>query len=424
MARAHQPSHFRLAATNVPEHPQLDGSRKADVCVVGGGYTGLSAALHLSEAGADVVLVEADRIADGASGRNGGQIHSGQRRDVLWLERRFGFERAKLLWDMAEEAKTLVRSLIVRFAIHCDLRAGVIEAQHKPSLMPEAEELVGALSSRFGYDRVSLLDEVAAAEAIGSNFFAGAIHDRGGGHLDPYRFALGLARGAAGLGARIYENTPAARLDRDGGPVVRTPHGDIWANQVIVATDGRSGPFERITRRRIVGINSFVIVTEPLGAAGDAILPGGDSAADSRFIVRYWRKTPDGRLVFGGGESSAGRIPADVAGFVRPHLAEIYPELADVKIAHGWGGIVSITAPRLPYVREIAPAVWAAGGYSGQGVALAPFVGKLLAEAAGGRPERLHALTELPIPALPRATWLRRALVALAIWGGGISDRL
>jgi gamma-glutamylputrescine oxidase len=424
MARAHQPSYFRLAATHVPGYPELDGSRKADVCVVGGGYTGLSAALHLSEAGADVVLVEADRIADGASGRNGGQIHSGQRRDVLWLERRFGFERARLLWDMAEEAKTLVRSLIVRFAIHCDLRAGVIEAQHKPSLMPEAEELVAALGSRYGYDRVSLLDKAAAARAIGSEFFAGAIHDRGGGHLDPYRFALGLARGAVGLGARIYENTPATRLDRDGGPVVRTPHGEIRADQVIVATDGRSGPFERITRRRIVGINSFVIVTEPLGAAGEAILPGGDSAADSRFIVRYWRKTPDGRLVFGGGESSAGRFPADVAAFVRPHLAEIYPELAEVKIAHGWGGIVSVTAPRLPYVREIEPAVWAAGGYSGQGVALAPFVGRLLAEAVGGRPERLHALTELPIPVLPRATWIRRALVGLAIWGGGISDRL
>jgi gamma-glutamylputrescine oxidase len=424
MARAHQPSYFRLAATNVPEYPQLDGSRKADVCVVGGGYTGLSAAIHLAESGADVVLVEAERIAGGASGRNGGQIHSGQRRDVLWLEQRFGFERAKLLWDLAEEAKALVRSLIVRFAIHCDLRAGVIEAQHKASLMPEAAKLVAALNSRYGYDRAKLLDKDAAAKAIGSQFFSGAIHDRGGGHLDPYRFALGLGRAAAGLGVRIYENTPAVRLDRDAGPVVRTPHGDVWADQVIVATDGRSGRFERVTRRHMIGINSFVVVTEPLGAAGDAILPGGDSAADSRFVVRYWRKTPDGRLVFGGGESNAGRIPADVARFVRPHLAEIYPELAQVKIAQGWGGIVSVTAPRLPYVREIAPAVWAAGGYSGQGVALAPLVGKLLAEAVDGRPERLHAFTELPIPALPRATWVRRALVTLAIWRGRISDGL
>lgn len=424
MPRPHPPSFYRLAAANVPEHPRLDGSRKADVCVVGGGYTGLSAALHLAEAGADVVLVEAESLGSGASGRNGGQIHSGQRRDVLWLEEKFGFERAKLLWDVAEEAKALLRSLIVRFAIHCDLRAGVIEAQHKPSLMREAAELVGALTGRYGYDRVALLDRDAAAAALGSTLFAGAVHDRGGGHLEPYRFALGLARAAAMLGAKLHENTPAIGLARDGGPVVRTPHGDIRAGHVIVATDGRSGNFEQITRRRMVGINSFVVVTEPLGPAGDAILPGGDSAADSRFVVRYWRRTPDGRLIFGGGESNAGRVPKDVARTVRPHMLEIYPQLADAKIAHGWGGVVSVTAPRLPYVREIAPGVWAAGGYSGQGVALAPFVGKLLAEAALGRPQRLKAFTDLPIPALPLSTWLRRTLVTLALWRGRLSDSI
>ena len=175
-----------------------------------------------------------------------------------------------------------------------------------------------------------------------------------------------------------------------------------------MATDGRSGSFEQITRRRMVGINSFVVVTEPLGVSGETIMPGGQSAADSRFVVRYWRKTADGRLVFGGGESNAGTIPADVRSFVRPHLLEVYPQLASVPLAHGWGGVVSVTAPRLPFVREIAPNVWAAGGYSGQGVALAPFIGKLLAEAVQGKTERISAFTELPIPALPLATWLRR----------------
>jgi gamma-glutamylputrescine oxidase len=424
MPRAHPPSFYRLAAATAPEYPPLDGSRRADVCVVGGGYTGLSAALHLAEAGADVVLLEADRIAGGASGQNGGQIHSGQRRDVLWLEERFGFERAKLLWDMAEEAKALVRALIVRFAIPCDLRGGVIEAQHKPSLMAEAAEHVAALRERYGYDQVRLMDAAETAAALGSERFAGAIHDRGGGHLDPYRFALGLARAASGLGATLHEASPAIALSRDGGPVVRTARGDVRAEHVIVATDGRSGRFERITRRRMIGINSFVIITEPLGAAGEAILPGGESAADSRFVVRYWRKAAGGRLIFGGGESNAGRIPADIASFVRPHMLEIYPQLAGAGIAHGWGGVVSVTAPRLPFVREIAPSVWAAGGYSGQGVALAPYVGKLLAEAARGRPERLGPLADLPIPALPGWTWVRRALVTLAIWRGRMSDRL
>jgi gamma-glutamylputrescine oxidase len=415
------PSFYRLAVRDRPLYAPLDGSRRADVCVVGGGYTGLSAALHLAEAGADVVLVEAGEVASGASGRNGGQIHSGQRRDVLWLEKRFGRERARELWDAAEEAKALLRTLIARFGIDCDLRSGVIEAQHTPSLMDEAAELVKVLRTRYGYDQVTLLDRAATAEALGSERFFGAVDDHGGGHLDPYRLALGLARAAAGLGASIHEDTPAASLA--AGPVVHTAQGDIRADHVIVATDGRSGAFENTTRRRVLGINSFVVATEPLGALGESILPGGQSAADSRFVVRYWRKTADGRLVFGGGETSVGYVPSDVASFVRPHLLEIYPQLRDVELAHGWGGIVSVTAPRLPFVREIAPNVRAAGGYSGQGLALAPFLGKLLAEAAVGRPEGLMSFASLPVPPVPTATWMRRLLVAGALLRGRLADR-
>jgi gamma-glutamylputrescine oxidase len=341
---------------------------------------------------------------------------------VLWLEKRFGLERARALWDAAEEAKALVRGLVVRFAIPCDLRSGVIETLHKPSLLSEAAEQVEALHGRYGYDRAELLNEAQSAEAIGSGRFFGAVHDHGGGHLDPYRFAIGLARAAAGLGVSIHENTPALSLDR--GPVVRTAHGDISADHVIVATDGRSGAFERSTRRRMLGINSFVVATEPLGADGDFILPGGEAAADSRFVVRYWRKTPDGRLVFGGGETSVGRIPADVRSFVRPHLIEVYPQLEAAALTHGWGGVVSVTAPRLPYVREIAPGVWAAGGYSGQGVALAPYIGKLMGEAVLGRPERLSAFMSIPIPPLPLAIWARRLIVTFALWRGRLADRL
>jgi gamma-glutamylputrescine oxidase len=422
MAPSFPPSLYRLQAGEPPGYAPLDGSCKADVCVVGGGYTGLSAALHLAEAGAHVVLVEAGEIASGASGRNGGQIHSGQRQDVLWLEKRFGLERVRELWDAAEEAKALVRALIVRFAIPCNLRSGVIETLHKPSLMAEAAEHVEVLGSRFNYGQAELLDAAQTAEATGSERFFGAVHDHGGGHLDPYRFALGLARAAASLGAQIHENTPAVSLER--GPVVRTAQGEISADRVIVATDGRSGKFERHTHRRMLGLNSFVVATEPLGSEGDSILPGGDAAADSRFVVRYWRKTPDGRLVFGGGETSVGRVPADIGSFVRPHLVEIYPQLAGVALTHGWGGVVTVTAPRLPYVREIAPDVWAAGGYSGQGVALAPYLGKLVAEAALGRPERLSAFLSIPIPPLPSVAWARHLIVSLALWRGRLSDRL
>ena len=424
MARPFPPSWFRLATGDAPLRPPLGGSRRADVCVVGGGFTGLSAALHLAEAGTDVVLVESGRIGDGASGRSGGQIHSGQRQDVLWLEKRFGHERAKALWDMAEDAKALVRSLIVRHAIACDLRSGVIEAQHKAAGVRDAAELVEALSSRYGYDRATLLDKAATAAALGSDAYHGAIADRGGGHLDPLRFCLGLARAAASAGAAVHEMTPAKALRPDGtGWRVVTSDGEIRADSVVVATDGRSGRFEKQTRRRTIGVNSFIIATAPLGPEGDSILPGGESAADSLYVVRYWRKLGDGRLIFGGGESSAGHVPADIAGFVRPQLRKVYPQLADTPIVHGWGGVVSVTLPRLPFVREIRPGVWAAGGFSGQGVALAPYTGRLIAEHLLGKTTKLRLLSELPIPPLPTVTWVRRALVALAIQAGRLRDR-
>ncbi len=421
MAPAFPPSLYRLAVSNPPQYAPLDGARRADVCIIGGGYTGLSAAIHLAEAGTDVVLVEAGEVASGASGRNGGQIHSGQRRDVLWLEKRFGEERARALWDAAEDAKALVRALIVRFAIPCDLRSGVIEALHKPSLMAESRELVDALRDRYSYDRVTLLDHDAAIAATGSERFFGAVADQGGGHLDPYRFALGLAKAASEFGASLHEGTPALSLD--DGPVVRTTSGEIRADQVIVATDGGSGDLIHESRRHLLGINSFVVATEPLGHLGEAILPGGESAADSRFVVRYWRKTCDGRLVFGGGETGTGRVPADICAFVRPHLLEVYPELEGVALTHGWGGVVSVTAPRLPYVRQVSPGIWAAGGYSGQGVALAPFIGKLLADAVLGRPERLDIFASLPISPLPLTETVRRGLVSLALWRGRLADR-
>ena len=417
------PPFYRLAAGDIPIYAPLDGSRRADVCVVGGGYAGLSAALHLAEAGADVVLVEAGSIADGASGRNGGQIHSGQRQDVLWLEKTFGPARAKELWDLAEEAKALVRQLIVRFAIPCQLRSGIIEAVHRPDLLAEAEAQVAALTTRYNYGRVTLLDQVETIQALGSQAYFGAINDRGAGHLDPFRFAHGLARAAVSLGAAIHEKTEAIALSHDGGPVVRTAAGDIRARHVIVATNGRSGPFETITKRRIIGVKSYMVATEPLGAHSDAILPGGEAAADTRYVVRYWRKSADNRLIFGGGESSAGRVPADLAAHVRPYMAHIYPQLANVPIAQAWAGIVSVTRPRLPFVREIAPDVMAAGGFSGQGVALAPFLGKLMADHALGRPSPIGAFTKLPIPRLPGWTPLRRALVGLAIAFGSRGDR-
>jgi gamma-glutamylputrescine oxidase len=433
MAASHPPSWYHLTAGDQPQFAPPGGSRKADVCIVGGGFTGLSAALHLAQAGADVVLVEADRIGYGASGRNGGQLHSGQRQDVLWLENKVGFEAARTFWDIGEMAKALVRALVEEHAIACDLTPGLIEAVHKPSWVEETAELVDALQTRYDYDQIALLDRDQTADALGSTLYAGGFRDNGAGHLDPYRFALGLAHAAKAAGASLHERTRAIML-RSGRTVVTT-HGTISADHVILATDCRSGEIDKIGRRCALGINSFIVATEPLGDRGLDVLPGNECADDTRYIVRYWRKSADGRLIFGGGENNSGSIPSDIASVVRPHVEEIYPQLKGVEIAHGWSGLVTVTAPRMPFVREVQPGVWAAGGYSGQGVALAPYVGRLLAEQAlsatgagrnadGEALEQLALYTRLAIPQLADWTWLRRTMVTTALWQGRIRDRL
>ncbi|MDQ0324964.1 gamma-glutamylputrescine oxidase [Rhodopseudomonas julia] len=423
MPRPFPPSWYHLTAGDRPERQTLSGKAEADICVIGGGLAGLSAALHLAEAGTRVVLLEADRLGYGASGRNGGQIHSGQRRDILWLEKHYGFARAKALWQVGEEAKALVRSLAARFG--CKITNGLIDVFHRPADEKENAHFVETLRERYDYPDIEVLSREAAAEAVGSPSYYGGCRDRGAGHLDPYAFLLGLAGATEAAGASLFEDSPALSYRKENGRFcVQTPSGEVTAERLIVTTNGRSGPFEAVTRGRTVGVNSFMVATEPLGDLENTVLPGGECASDSYFVICYWRKSADGRLLFGGGESSAGRIPSDIGSFVRPHFLRVYPQLKDIKIAHGWGGVVSITPARMPFIREIAPGVMAAAGFSGQGVALAPYVGKLLAEEALGRvPQELALYTDLKVGRVPGITALRRAMVSLAIWHGQLVDR-
>ena len=426
----HPPSWYHLNAAKQQDLPPPDQSVKADVCVVGGGFTGLSAALHLARAGVDVVLVEAGRIGYGASGRNGGQLHSGQRQDVLWLENKVGIEAARSFWAIGELAKAHARGLISEYEIDCDLADGLLEGIHKPALMTETTELVWALQQRYDYRDITLLDPDEISSAIGSAFYVGGYRDAGGGHLDPYRFLLGLANAAIDAGASLHEHTRAILL-RSGGTVVTT-HGTISADYVILATDCGSDHLDSTGYESALGITSFIVATEPLGSAGETVLPGNECADDSRFIVRYWRKSADNRLIFGGGENSAVSRPADIGALVRPYVEEIYPQLKGIGIDHGWSGVVTVTAPRMPYVRNIRPGVWAAGGYSGQGVALAPYVGKLLAQQAlsdTGRNadqealEQLALYSTLSIPRIASWPWLRHALDTAALCHGRFKDR-
>jgi len=418
-------SWYTATANTLDPFPAVDGDIKADVAVVGGGFTGLSAALHLAERGVDVVLLEANRVGWGASGRNGGQIHSGQRRDVEWTEETLGVEHSKRLWALAEESKALIRDLVARHNIDCDLRDGLFSVAHKPRFVDGERRYAEKLRSDYGYDKVSFVERDALAEALGTDVYYGGIRDAGGGHLHPLNFALGLARAAVSAGARIYEATEVTAL-RDGTPpVLVTPRGNVTADTVILAGNGYLDGVEPDTEARVMPMNNYILATEPVGAgAPGGILKGGEAASDSRFVIYYWRPSPDGRLLFGGGETYTRAFPADIRSFVRRHMLNIYPQFKDVRIEHAWGGTLGVTVNRLPYIRKLRSGVYVGMGYSGQGVTIAPLGGRLLADALTNAPGRLDDYASLPTPRFPGGKWLRTPTMIAAMTWFALRDRL
>jgi gamma-glutamylputrescine oxidase len=423
--RDHPRSYYLASAHTLPEHPELRGRVQADVCIVGGGYTGLSALLHLAERGYDAVLLEAGRVGCGASGRNGGQVGSGQRVDQQTLERTLGAERAQLLWRLAEEAKATVRERIARHAIACDLKPGILTAGHKPGDANWLRRNVEHLGERYGYSHLRYVERDELASMLGTARYFGAALDRSGAHLHPLNYALGLARAAAEAGGRILERSRAVHVSQGRPPVVRTPAGEVEARYLVLAMNGYLGRLVPSLAGRIMPINNFMLATEPLGEARARALIRDDVAvADTKFVVDYFRLSADRRLLFGGGESYSRHFPADVGGVVRRHLLRVFPQLADARIDYAWGGTLAITRNRLPHFARLAPETFVAHGYSGHGVALATMAGKLIAEAVAGTAERFDVMAGLEVPSFPGGTLLRWPALVLGMAYYGLRDRL
>ena len=406
-----------------PTYPALDSSTSCDVAIVGGGYTGLSAAFHLARAGVDVVLIEQHRFGDGASGRNGGQLGTGQRVPLDEMEAVFGWTRAKALFDLGEEAKAHLLDFAAAHQIDIDYMPGQLSVSHKQRYVDEYRKYADYMRERAGYP-VSFMDAAETAERLGSTRYFGGTRDTGTGHIHPMKLLVGTARAAARAGARLHENTPASGISRRAGKVVvSTPRGEIVADKALLAVNGYGRDLEPVTAAHVMPIGSFIGATAPL-PADSPVLPGGEAVDDSRFVVRYFRKSKDNRLLFGGREIYSATDPTGIAEQMRQQIAEVYPALADVEITHAWGGYVGITMPRLPFVREVMPGVVSAGGWSGHGVMLANFAGRLYAETITGNRDRLRLLQDLNIPAFPGGRLLRAPLLFLALNWFALRDRI
>jgi len=424
-------SWYAQTATPFPALPELQQDARADVCVVGAGYTGLGAALELATRGVRVVVLEAAQVGSGGSGRNGGQVHTGQRNDQAWLEKAVGRDDALALWRMSQDARAHLLALIARHDIACDFRPGMIHARHKRGGEAGDAAHIDFMARRYGYDQLALIGEAELADELGTDAYHGGLVDHGGGHLHPLNLALGMARAALAAGAVIHEHSRATAWRREGGSIVveTASHqgmgGRVTCDQLILTGDGYlDGLAGGAARARVMPINNFILATEPLGARADRIIRSGAAVADTRFVINYFRKSPDGRLIFGGGENYRPGFPPDLKAFVRRRMLEVYPDLADVAVTHAWGGTLGITVHRAPFVRELAPGVRIAAGYSGQGVVLAPWFGKLLADAALGQGEGVALLARLPTPPFPGGRLLRWPLTVAGLSWYALRDRL
>ena len=417
------PSWYAATTEPLPPFAPLRGQAKADVCVVGAGYTGLSAALHLAEQGLDVVLLEAHRVGFGASGRNGGQLGSGQRMEQTGLEKLVGADDAAKLWDLAEDAKALVKSLIDRHKIDCHLKPGIAHMCFSPREVAEEHAYADHLADRYGYTALEKLDRDAAQALCPSPKYVGGTLDMTAAHLHPLAYALGLARAARDAGVRIHENTLVTQIQPGAPARVQTGQGAVTADHVILACNGYLGGLDRRVAARVMPINNFIAATEPLGDEAARVLTRDIAVADTKFVVNYFRLSHDKRLLFGGGESYGYRFP-DIDATVRKPMAQIFPHLRDILFDYTWGGTLAITIKRMPYLARLAPNMLSASGYSGHGVGTATHAGKLMADAIAGQSAGFDTLSRVPAPRFPGGAALRAPLLVLAMTWYAMRDRL
>ena len=408
------------------EQPPARGDLDYDVCVVGGGYAGLSCALHLAKSGKSVAVVEAERVGWGASGRNGGHVGTGQRADQHSLEKWYGKATAKALWRLGLEAVDLASDLVEENGIDCELGRTNIHFAAKKSHVDELRDEVDHLRTEYNYDQISGV-ESSSLEALtsGVGFHYGVV-DHGARHLHPLKYCLGLAEVVMATGAMVFEKSRVKSIDikRDHA-VVSTDKAMIKAQKVVLACNGYLGNLFPPIASNIMPINNFIVATEPLDeATADRINPLNASLSDSLFVINYWKLSEDRRLIFGGGETYSDKFPASITDFVRPKLLAIYPELSDVQLDYGWGGTLAITRNRMPDLGVHKGMVYYAQGFSGHGVPTATMAGKLIADAIDAGSDDFDLLSDLRTLKFPGGPILRRPSLIAGMLFYSLRDRL
>jgi gamma-glutamylputrescine oxidase len=422
MTSQHAPSYYAASANPQPERPPLQGAVHADVCIVGAGYTGLSSALHLAEAGYSVVVVEAAKVGWGASGRNGGQIVHSYSRDIDVIEKNHGKTVADAMGSMAFEGARIIRERVATYGIQCDLKDGGIYAA-KTRKKVEGLHEHKTLWEKYDSLKMQFVEGAEIQNYVRTDEYEAILIDPTGGHIHPLNLALGEATAFESRGGRIFEQSPVTAIQRGTTAVVKTGQGEVHAKFVIVACNAYIGTLEPKLSAKAMPCGTQVIATAPLANWQD-VLPQDHCVEDTNYLLDYYRLSADKRLIFGGGVVYGAKDPDDIESHIRPNLERTFPQLKGVKIDYAWTGNFLLTLSRLPQVGRLDGNIYYAQGCSGHGVTYTHMIGRVLSEAIHGQCSRFDVFAKLPHYPFPGGRLFRVPFTALGALWYDMRDRL
>jgi gamma-glutamylputrescine oxidase len=394
----------------------LEGNIDADVCVVGAGLSGCSTAMHLAQHGFKVVVLEAERIGYGASGRSGGQIIPGWAGGMDKIAAQLGKADAKRVWDLSLEGVEMTRELIERNQIDCDLAWGHMHVALKPRQRQELLEMQREQEGDFGYRKLRFMERAETESWIASKRYIAGLYDAGAGHLHPLRYTIGVGKAAIAAGARVFEKSEVTGIQYGPTVTVKTAKGSVRAQFLALCANVDHVDLSERLARKLIGVASYIVATKPLGAErAAALLKDNIAVADLNWIIDYFRLSADYRLLFGGRVSYSGLDPLGTARATRLRMLNVFPQLADVEVDYAWGGMIDITMSRLPNFGRLEPNVYYLQGYSGHGMVAATIAGKIAGEAIAGQAERFDVFARLKHHDFPGGKLFRRPTLVMAM---------
>ena len=423
MSNQHVGSYYAASGLPQPPRPALNGRIDTDICVIGAGYTGLSSALHLAEAGFKVVVLEAAKVGWGASGRNGGQIVHSYSRDIDVIEAKHGKAVADAMGRMAFEGARIIRERVAKYAIDCDLKGGGIYAAKSRKKVAGLHEHQALWEKHDPGLKMQLVEGAAIQDYVRTDAYSAILVDPSGGHIHPLRLAQGEAAALESLGGIIHEQSPVTRIERGATAVVRTAQGEVHAKTVIVACNAYIGELEPKLSAKSMPCGTQVVATAPLANWQD-VLPQDHCVEDTNYLLDYYRLSADKRLIFGGGVVYGAKDPSDIAAFIRPNLERTFPQLKGVAIDYAWTGNFLLTLSRLPQVGRLESNIYYAQGCSGHGVTYTHLIGRVLSEAIRGQHERFDVFAGLPHYPFPGGRIFRVPFTAMGALWYDLRDRL